>query len=44
MDVSKFRPEGKPGVIDQVSTAPPFADGVAVFIAVPLVRVNGLPL
>ena len=44
VDVSKFSPVGSPGVIDQVSTAPPLADGVAVVIAVPLVNVNGLPL
>ena len=44
VDVSKFRPAGRPGVIYQVSTSPPFADGVAVVIAVPFVKVNGLPL
>ena len=41
--VPKLRPDGRPGVIDHVSTSPPFADGVAAFIAVPLFKVKGLP-
>ena len=42
--VENVRPVGKVGVIDHKVTAPPLADGVAVVMAVPLVKVNGLPL
>lgn len=44
VEVSKDRPAGSEGVIDHESTAPPLADGMAVVIAVPLVKVNGVPL
>ena len=43
-EVEKVRPAGSVGTIAQEVTAPPEADGVAVVIAVPFVRVNGLPL
>ena len=43
-EVEKVRPAGSVGMISQEVTAPPEADGVAVVIAVPFVRVNGLPL
>ena len=43
-EVEKVRPAGSVGMIAQEVTAPPEADGVAVVIAVPFVRVNGLPL
>ena len=42
--VENVRPVGKVGVIDHKVTVPPLADGVAVVMAVPLVKVNGLPL
>ena len=44
VEVEKVRPAGSVGDIDQETTAPPLADGVAVVIAVPFDRVNGLPL
>ena len=44
VDVENARPAGSDGEIDQSVTAPPLEDGVAVVIAVPLVRVNGVPL
>ena len=44
VDVSNDKPAGRVGEIDQVSTAPPLADGVTAVIAVPLVKVNGVPL
>ena len=39
-EVSKDRPPGKVGEIDQVTTSPPLTVGVTEVIAVPLVRVN----
>ena len=44
VDVEKVSPAGRDGVIDHEVTVPPFADGVAVVMAVPFVKVNGLPL
>ena len=44
VEVSKDRPFGSEGVTDHESTSPPLADGIAVVIAEPLVRVNGVPL
>ena len=44
VDVENARPAGSDGEIDQAVTAPPLEVGVAVVIAVPLVRVNGVPL
>ena len=44
VEVSKDRPAGSEGVTDHESTSPPLADGIAVVIAEPLVRVNGVPL
>ena len=44
VDVSMDRPDGRAGVIDQESTAPPLAVGVAVVMADPLVRVKGVPV
>jgi hypothetical protein len=44
VDVENARPAGSDGEIAQAVTAPPLEDGVAVVIAVPLVRVNGVPL
>ena len=43
-EVEKVRPAGSVGVIAHEVTVPPNADGVAVVIAVPFDRVNGLPL
>ena len=43
-DVENARPDGSVGEIDHETTAPPLEDGVAVVIAVPFDRVNGLPL
>tara|TARA_A200000159_G_C7179777_1_gene279056 strand:+ start:553 stop:687 length:135 start_codon:yes stop_codon:yes gene_type:complete len=42
--VSKVRPVGSVGEIDQELTAPPLADGVTDVIATPLVRINELGL
>ena len=42
--VEKERPVGSDGEIDHEVTVPPLTVGVAVVMAVPLVRVNGLPL
>ena len=44
VEASKDRPAGSEGVTDHESTSPPLADGIAVVIAEPLVRVNGVPL
>lgn len=38
------RPAGSAGETDHEVTVPPLTDGVAVVIATPFVRVNGLPL
>ena len=40
---SSVRPVGRLGEINHEVTAPPLEVGVAVVIAVPLFRVNGLP-
>ena len=42
--MSKDRPNGRAGVIDQVSTVPPLFVGVTDVMAVPFVKVNGVPL
>ena len=42
--VENDRPEGNDGEIDHEVTAPPLEVGVAVVMAVPLVKVNGVPL
>ena len=39
-----MRPFGSDGEIDHEVTVPPLEVGVTVVIAVPLLRVNGLPL
>ena len=44
VDVEKERPAGSVGEIDQEVTVPPLEVGVAVVMAVPLLRENGLPL
>ena len=44
VELENRRPAGKVGEIDQEVTVPPPALGVAVVMAVPLVRVNGLPV
>ena len=44
VDVENARPAGTDGEIDQLVTAPPLEVGVAVVIAVPFDRENGLPL
>ena len=44
VEVSSERPEGKDGETDHDVTVPPLTDGVAVVIATPFVKVNGLPL
>ena len=44
VDVSNDKPAGSVDEIDHVSTAPPLADGVTAVIAVPFVKVNGVPL
>ena len=44
VEVSKERPVGSDGEIDQLTTVPPLTDGVDEVMVVPLVRVNGLPL
>ena len=43
-DVSNVKPAGSVVEIDQVVTVPPLVVGATVVIALPLVRVNGLPL
>jgi hypothetical protein len=43
-DVSNDKPAGSVGVIDQEVTVPPLEVGAAVVMAVPFVKVNGLPL
>ena len=42
--VENDRPAGNDGEMDQEVTVPPLTLGVAVVIAVPLVKVNGVPL
>ena len=42
MDESKDKPAGREGETDQEVIVPPFAVGVAVVMAVPLVRENEL--
>ena len=44
VDVENASPAGSDGEIDQPVTVPPLEDGIAVVIAVPFDRVNGLPL
>ena len=44
VDVSNSSPVGNAGETDHEVTVPPLADGVAVVLAIPFVRVNGLPL
>ena len=44
VEVENRRPAGSVGEIDQETTVPPPALGVTVVMAVPLVRVNGLPV
>ena len=44
VEVSKVSPVGSVGDMAHVTTVPPLDVGVAVVIAVPLVKVNGLPL
>lgn len=44
VDIEKERPAGSVGEIDQEVTVPPLEVGVAVVMAVPLLRENGLPL
>lgn len=44
VEVSKDSPVGRDGEIDQDTTVPPLTEGVALVIATPFVRVNGLPL
>ena len=44
VDVSKFRPDGRFGEIDQVTTGPPVDDGVTDVIAESLVSTNVLGL
>ena len=44
VELENRRPAGKVGEMDHEVTAPPPALGVAAVMAVPLVRVNGLPV
>tara|TARA_A200000159_G_C7103739_1_gene247727 strand:+ start:121 stop:300 length:180 start_codon:yes stop_codon:yes gene_type:complete len=44
VDVENARPAGSDGEINQPVTAPPLKDGIAVVIAVPFDRENGVPL
>ena len=44
VEESSERPAGSDGETDHVVTVPPLTDGVAVVMATPFVRVNGLPL
>ena len=44
VEESRERPAGKDGETDQVVMVPPFAVGVTVVMAVPLVKVNELGL
>ena len=44
VEVSKARPAGSVGEIDQEMTVPPLEVGVAAVIAESLVKVNGVPL
>ena len=44
VEVLNVNPAGSCGAIDQNVAAPPLAVGVVGVIAVPLVKMNGLPL
>ena len=44
VEESKDRPAGSVGETDQVATVPPLVVGATVLRALPLVKVNGLPL
>ena len=44
VEASSERPAGSDGDTDQEVTVPPLTDGVAVVMATPFVKVNGLPL
>ena len=44
VEVSKERPEGRVGVMDHETTAPPLAVGVTVVMATPLAKVRELGL
>ena len=44
VELENRRPAGNEGEIDHEVTVPPPALGVAVVMAVPLVKVNGLPV
>ena len=44
VEVSSESPAGSDGETDQETTAPPLADGEAVVMVTPFVKVNGLPL
>ena len=44
VEASRDNPVGSDGETDQLTTVPPLAEGVAVVMATPLVKVNGLPL
>ena len=44
VDVENARPAGSAGVIAHEVTVPPNEDGVAVVIAVPFDKENGVPL
>lgn len=44
LDVLKDSPAGRLGEIDQDVTVPPLTLGLAAVMAVPFVRVNGVPL
>jgi hypothetical protein len=44
VEESRVSPDGSVGDTDHESTAPPLAEGVTAVIAVPFVKVNGVPL
>lgn len=44
VDVENDKPAGSDGVIDQDVTVPPLEVGVSVVMAVPFVKLNGVPL
>lgn len=44
VDVENDKPAGSDGVIDHDVTVPPLEVGVSVVIAVPFVKLNGVPL
>ena len=44
VDESRVTPAGSVGDTVHESTAPPLAEGVTAVIAVPFVKVNGVPL